>query len=60
VLNAKILGNDPDKIKEATVAAEKPMAVVFPYLTSKDVDLKSAIEKTKSIIQQSGLWFSDE
>lgn len=60
VLHGRVLKNDPAKIKEATVAAEKPMAIVFPYETSASIGLETAIQNAKSAIQQSGLWFSDE
>jgi hypothetical protein len=63
VLNTKLLNNDPNKIKEATIAAEKPMAIVFPYdsfTSDGQTDLAAAILKTKEVIRQSGLWFSDE
>lgn len=53
VLHADLMNRDAEKIREASMSEEKPMAIVFPH------EGMSATQ-TKELIQKCGLWYTDE
>ena len=60
MLHAGIMNEDATKIREASIAADKPMAIVFPVNTSPELTTGAAVDKVKNLIKACGLWFSDE
>jgi hypothetical protein len=52
VLHTALMNNNADKIREAVVSNEKPMAIVFPSESSTHTE-------TLALIKASGLWFAE-
>lgn len=50
VLHTDLIGNDPEKLKDALTAQDKPMAIVIPHETITPA-------AAKRFLMKSGLWF---